>query len=159
MKTILRMESPCTESWEGMQGNHRIRCCEKCNRKVFNIANMTESEVISLIDSKCDELCLRMKVASDNTIMTRSDTTWTRSFYRIGMKIASTLCFGLLFIGCRKQGESTELTLEIHENLNDLIEVEQSTFMGTVTPRIIIPEEEEESLVPPETSERPPESE
>jgi hypothetical protein len=40
----VRIAAPCPVAWESMTGDARVRHCDQCNLKVFNISDMTRDE-------------------------------------------------------------------------------------------------------------------
>lgn len=40
----LKIESPCSQDWNGMEGDERKRFCAQCGKHVFNLSAMTERE-------------------------------------------------------------------------------------------------------------------
>jgi len=71
----LRIASPCTESWDAMEGDERVRHCSKCERDVFHLSAMTRAEVEALLaahQALPEEglPCVRFYRRSDGTILT-----------------------------------------------------------------------------------------
>ena len=42
---------PCHESWERMRGDERVRFCQRCNQRVYNISAMRREEALAMIES------------------------------------------------------------------------------------------------------------
>ncbi|HEY0062420.1 MAG TPA: hypothetical protein VGC21_09885, partial [Telluria sp.] len=47
----ISIASPCTASWDLMQGDERVRHCGDCNKNVFNLSAMPEAEAATLLAS------------------------------------------------------------------------------------------------------------
>ena len=62
--------SPCTAPWEEMHGNDQVRFCGKCQKNVYNFAEMTRGEVEELIREKEGKLCGRIYRRQDGTLLT-----------------------------------------------------------------------------------------
>ena len=45
----VRIASPCSASWERMEGDERVRFCRECNLNVYNLSGMTKREAESLV--------------------------------------------------------------------------------------------------------------
>lgn len=89
----LKIASPCHASWEGMEGDDRSRHCGACNKKVYNIAEMTRDEALSLIRENEGRLCLQLYRRSDGTVLTKDCPVGLRAARR---KVAYTLACGLM---------------------------------------------------------------
>jgi ankyrin repeat protein len=57
----VRVADPCTESWEQMTGNDRVRFCSHCAKDVNNISEMTRNEVARLVRRSGGRLCIRYR--------------------------------------------------------------------------------------------------
>lgn len=57
----IRVESPCSESWEEMSGNERVRFCSHCSKNVNNISEMTPTEAVRLVRRSGGRLCVRYR--------------------------------------------------------------------------------------------------
>jgi hypothetical protein len=40
----IEVKSPCSESWDEMQGNDQVRFCSHCAKSVNNLSEMTRRE-------------------------------------------------------------------------------------------------------------------
>ena len=67
----LRVASPCSVGWETMTGDERVRRCHSCQLNIYNIAEMTKSEVEDLITKLEDRVCIRLYKRADGTILTK----------------------------------------------------------------------------------------
>ena len=66
----IRVASPCTADWTQMTGDERARHCNKCDKQVFDLSEMTRAEAEALIIEKHGNLCARYYRRSDGTILT-----------------------------------------------------------------------------------------
>jgi hypothetical protein len=55
----IEVKSPCTESWNEMRGNDRIRFCGHCAHDVNNLSEMTRKEAMRLVRGSEGRLCIR----------------------------------------------------------------------------------------------------
>lgn len=67
----IEIASPCTASWEQMQGDDRVRYCGECKLNVYNLAALSQDEVERLIVETEGRLCGRIYRRADGTVMTR----------------------------------------------------------------------------------------
>lgn len=59
-KERLPIASPCTEDWDAMDGNERRRSCQKCDKEVVNLSELTGREVERLFQrQRGQDLCVR----------------------------------------------------------------------------------------------------
>ncbi|NHZ95202.1 hypothetical protein [Massilia sp. CCM 8734] len=67
----ITVASPCTASWDAMQGGERVRHCGGCNKQVFNLSAMPEAEAATLVAGQAaGGLCVRFYRRADGTVMT-----------------------------------------------------------------------------------------
>src|SRR6478752_7467662 len=57
----IRVGDPCTESWDEMTGNDRVRFCSHCAKDVNNISAMTRKEAARLARKSGGRLCIRYR--------------------------------------------------------------------------------------------------
>jgi hypothetical protein len=106
-----------------MTGDERIRHCNSCQLNIYNIAEMTESEVKNLIFNYEGRLCIRLYKRADGTVLTKI----VRSVSRLSKRIsrfagaALTAIWGLFSISFgQKEDDKTidALKAEISRTLN-----------------------------------------
>ena len=95
----LRIASPCHENWETMTGDERVRKCDACNLHVYNFAEMTENEVISLVTKTEGRLCGRLHRRADGTMITRDCPVGLRALQRKISRVA-TVAFATILSAC-----------------------------------------------------------
>jgi hypothetical protein len=71
----LRIASPCTESWNSMVGDERVRHCGKCRLNVFNFKELSEQEVRDLLVKTQGRVCARLYRRADGTVLTKDCPT------------------------------------------------------------------------------------
>ncbi|NHZ34244.1 hypothetical protein [Massilia rubra] len=66
----ITVASPCTASWDAMQGDERVRHCGGCSKQVFNLSAMPEAEAAMLVAGQgAGGLCVRFYRRADGTVM------------------------------------------------------------------------------------------
>ena len=75
MALEIRIASPCSEKWESMQGDERVRFCARCSLNVFNIKELSEPEVRALFVKANGRVCGRIFRRPDGTVLTRDCPT------------------------------------------------------------------------------------
>lgn len=68
---VVSVASACTESWEGMQGDARVRFCGRCEKNVFSLDALTTAEVRDLVLRAEGRICWRFYVRKDGTVLTK----------------------------------------------------------------------------------------
>ncbi|MBM3457523.1 MAG: hypothetical protein FJX77_03165, partial [Armatimonadetes bacterium] len=66
----IRVASPCTASWDEMQGNDRMRFCALCEKNVYDLSTMTQAEVETLVQLTEGKFCGRFYRRRDGAVMT-----------------------------------------------------------------------------------------
>jgi hypothetical protein len=98
----IRIASPCSTSWEEMKGDDRVRICDYCQLRVFNLSGMSQHEAEELIAKAEGRLCVRFYQRVDGTVITADcpiglralrRTVWRAIGYGAG---AATLLFAYL---------------------------------------------------------------
>ncbi len=82
----IRIASPCTASWNEMEGDERVRHCKACDRQVFSLSAMTRREAEQVL-AEHELPCVRLYQRSDGTVMT-SDCPVGRRRMRVRNVIA-----------------------------------------------------------------------
>ena len=63
--SVIRVKSPCPESWEAMTGDEKSRFCAGCQRHVHNLSAMPREEAERLICESAGRLCVRFEQGAD----------------------------------------------------------------------------------------------
>lgn len=66
----LSIASPCSEKWDHMVGDDRVRHCSKCDKNVFNLSGMTAREIEGFLAHRGDKPCVRFFKRKDGTMLT-----------------------------------------------------------------------------------------
>lgn len=143
--------SPCSVSWDSMSGDDRVRTCKNCATKVFNISELTKEEARLLAASNTAHLCVRIEVARSGTVITKKPKANRQrrvSLAHRWLSFISAVMFGTFLAGCREKTMDTPKEPQTAGDSEHTDDRSTYTLMGTVTPRIIIPEEEEERVPP-----------
>jgi hypothetical protein len=87
----LRIASPCSESWDAMVGDERVRFCCRCEKNVYNLSAMSREEAAQVVRDREGELCARMYQRADGTLMTQDCPVGVR---RKRVRRVATLAIG-----------------------------------------------------------------
>lgn len=63
--------SPCSVSWESMQGNDRVRTCSGCSRTVFDLSALTRDDAQDLLSREGERICVRLFRRADGRVQTQ----------------------------------------------------------------------------------------
>lgn len=92
----MRVASPCSASWEGMEGDARVRLCRLCDLNVYNISELTSAEVEALVVKTEGRLCGRLTRRADGTVLTRDCPVGLRAVRRRASRAAGAAFAALL---------------------------------------------------------------
>jgi hypothetical protein len=65
MDNKIYLPKPCSEKWDNMTPVERGKLCEICNRKVYDLTKMNNTEIISLINSE-ERVCGKIAITQLN---------------------------------------------------------------------------------------------
>jgi hypothetical protein len=67
----MTIPTPCTANWDEMEGDRRSRFCRDCGKTVFDLKEMNEVEVVSLLKECDDDFCGRITRRKNGKVVTR----------------------------------------------------------------------------------------
>jgi hypothetical protein len=111
MALQLQIASPCTESWDGMVGDDRVRHCALCKLNVYNVREMTEAEMLELITKTEGRVCVRLYARADGTAITQDCPTGLAAARRrvlVGVTMAAALALAVVGIGVAQLPQTTD---------------------------------------------------
>jgi hypothetical protein len=68
----LAVSSPCSQDWDSMAGNDRVRFCEHCSLHVHNISQMTRAEALRVVENSHGRICIRYHRDPNGEVITKS---------------------------------------------------------------------------------------
>ena len=72
---VVKTATPCSVSWDSMQGDEVKRFCGKCQKHVWNFAELTTDEARALLIETQGRLCGRIFTRADGTVLTKDCPT------------------------------------------------------------------------------------
>ncbi|QRN99360.1 hypothetical protein JRI60_10215 [Archangium violaceum] len=90
----VRVASPCSESWEKMEGDESRRFCARCQLNVYNLSTLTIGELEALVQRTEGRFCGRVYQRRDGTALTRDcpvGLRWARLKLAAGLSTAAAL--------------------------------------------------------------------
>jgi hypothetical protein len=92
----VRIATPCSVSWESMNGNEKARFCSQCKLQVYDISKLTRREAVSLITSSEGRICGRLYRRADGTLLTRDCPVGLRALRRRVARVAGATLAAVL---------------------------------------------------------------
>jgi hypothetical protein len=114
---ILKIDNPCSESWQVMKANDVGRYCANCQKSVIDFTSLTDNEVLQIIKQTNGKLCGRLNSEQMNRVLigTKQQSTNTK---------LHKILAGLLLLSsseniiANKQHSETQIVFKsINENL------------------------------------------
>lgn len=134
----MRIAAPCHVGWENMAGDEKVRFCEQCSLHVYNISEMTNEQVTSLVTKTEGRICARLYRRADGTVLTRDCPVGLRALRkrvsrRAGAVLTAILglCSGLM--GQTKPQEGKTCTRIVALKMKkSIVKDEQGIFSGVI---------------------------
>lgn len=98
----VEVAAPCRASWDAMPGGERVRSCEACQHKVYNLSALSRREAEKLVrdaENTQHRLCVRFYRRADGTILTRDCPRGLRAARKRVARAVSCAFASLLFVG------------------------------------------------------------
>jgi Carboxypeptidase regulatory-like domain len=136
----IRVASPCPISWEQMTGDNRVRFCDECQLNVYNIAELTRTEVEDLLRTTEGRLCGRLYRRADGTVITKDCPVGLRAVRRRVARVA-TAAFATMVSLCsaavgQKQSDKDKAC---RQQVKITLKTNQAADTTTVTGTILDP--------------------
>ncbi len=136
----IRIATPCSVSWEQMEGDERMRHCAVCSLNVYNFADMTRDEVRALLAGREGRVCARLYRRADGTVLTRDCPTGLRALRRRASRAAAAAVAALLTLPAFALGGASPKKphLETHGSevkltMEQAATAQPAAFAGVVT--------------------------
>lgn len=134
----VRVAAPCSVPWEGMTGDEKSRHCEMCNLNVYNISEMTATEVKNLIEKNESSICGRLFMRADGTVLTKDCPVGLRAFYKRTTRRAGAALAAVLALFSAGFGQSNAQNKQACKTAGKIVSVE-SRNLNLVEGTIIDP--------------------
>lgn len=94
---------PCPMSWDKMVGDDKVRFCGECQRKVWNFFEMTDAEVVEVMQANPERLCAQIKKTKSGQLLTKDYRPRLKNFRfsMLAMMIVATILSPLMFAAPR----------------------------------------------------------
>ena len=95
----VRVASPCTAPWKDMAGDDRVRHCNACDQKVFNLSEMTAADAAALVTRATGRLCVRYYQRADGTMLTQDCPVGLQRVRRATVRTLAAAVAAFVFVG------------------------------------------------------------
>ena len=114
----VEIATPCTASWDAMEGSDRVRFCNKCNLNVYNLSAMNKKEAEQLIISNEGKLCARFYRRKDGTIITKDCPVgrWLRAKTKSACTLMACIFSWMLCLNRAQAIDSVQTTNDLNKN-------------------------------------------
>ena len=91
-----KIASPCSERWDTMLGDGAVRACSRCEKKVFDLSQMTLGQAEALIaENATGDLCVRLYRRADGTMLFSDCVVGARGVVkRDALRIGAAIAIG-----------------------------------------------------------------
>ena len=129
---VVRIASPCSESWAKMSGDARVRHCAKCQLKVFNFAELSSEEARQLLRQSAEggRICARIYRRFDGTVLTRDCPVGLRAGWRWARKLLPG-AKGLALVSVALLAVGLVVITLFGDNIRRLFATEAGGMMGS----------------------------
>jgi len=101
----IEVATPCSASWEDMQGDERVRFCGACSLNVYNLSAMTREDAAKLVIATEGRMCARFMRRLDGTVLTEDCPVGLAA--RLKRRTLSALAWFFAFVGLGAAGGLT----------------------------------------------------
>lgn len=105
---MVAIDITCAVPWENMYGDSRVRQCDRCQRQVIDLTELTTTEAIKVLDGAGDPPCVRFSRGPDGRVRTADCAVGVREriWRRLRRRAAwAASIFSILFLpACYTQG-------------------------------------------------------
>lgn len=99
---ILKIDNPCGQDWTSMTQNVIGKFCSHCSKTVVDFTNLTDSEVIKIVEQTSGKLCGRLTNQQVNRLLEINQPSSNSRLYKI--------LAGLMLVGVTENSLATNRT-------------------------------------------------
>lgn len=95
----VQVASPCSASWDAMEGDDHVRFCLQCQHHVYNLSALKNADAEALVRHTEGRLCVRFYRRPDGTVMTSDCPVGLRAVRRklaVAVAVAASLLLALV---------------------------------------------------------------
>jgi hypothetical protein len=130
------VESPCSESWDEMQGNDQSRFCSHCAKDVHNLSEMTRKKARKIVAASDGGICVRYIRRPDSRIQTLKNTLHQitrQTGLAAGVLGASLSASSIAYAQTIPEPSEPVSTQIVNNVINEKSDSPSATLSGTIT--------------------------
>ncbi|MBI3550119.1 MAG: hypothetical protein HY078_13865 [Elusimicrobia bacterium] len=93
----IKVATPCTQSWDAMAGDDKVRFCSSCRLNVYNLSSMSRAEAESFVALSEGRMCVAFYRRADGKILTQDCPVGMAGFRRRLSKLGA-FAIGLVVV-------------------------------------------------------------
>ena len=97
---VINVASPCSVSWESMDGDGQVRYCSQCELNVYNLSSLSREDAEQLVQEREGRLCVRFYRRADGTVLIRDCPVGLRSIRRRLARVVGGIAAMIGFLTC-----------------------------------------------------------
>jgi hypothetical protein len=129
------VKSPCSESWDEMQGSEQIRFCSHCAEDVHNLSEMTRKQARKIVAQADGKICVRYIRRPDGRIQTIKNTLHqiTRRTGIAAGVLGTSLAASTLAYAQGEVKANPNQNVQIVEAVNQKTDAPNAALSGTIS--------------------------
>jgi len=64
---VIDILEPCSEAWDSLLGDERVRHCERCTKHVHNLSELTEDEIVDVVSR--EHVCISLQIDAGGALV------------------------------------------------------------------------------------------
>lgn len=145
----LRIQEPCSESWNGMTPNEKGAFCQKCAKSVIDFTGMSALGIKqTLLENSGQSICGRISTKQMDSLNNDFDQ-WdlsNRTNLQRAMVFSLLVVFGLSLFSCSTEQEKEHIK-NMQHGVSRILEEKQDNQVIDLTKEIEVPRIEPEEVV------------
>ena len=109
----IKINEPCGENWQAMTESQVGKFCSQCTKHVVDFSQLSDSEIITLIENSNGKLCGRFKQSQLDRVLTLSKKEQTSGKYKQILAGLLVLSNATSSFGAKDSAVSKKITSEI----------------------------------------------
>lgn len=120
---ILKIDKPCGENWDTMTDTENGKFCSSCSKSVIDFTQLTDNEVLQIIEQNSGKLCGRLTKEQLNRAIQLYQPTNNSRFYK--------LLIGLLLVGASENSLATD-NQKLQQDIISIVDYNDNNLQQTV---------------------------
>lgn len=91
----LHISEPCTEDWGSMLPEEKGKFCLSCQKSVIDFSNMTDGEIVRVLEQNNDHICGRMRISQQHRTLVDHKVVPKKQMWYAPWKYVAGLLLGI----------------------------------------------------------------